>query len=50
MIVVKKMKDDNWLNTFYLAKATKLEKQVTGKTRIMALMNLKKRIRDFKEV
>ena len=41
MIIVKKHKDKVWNITYYIAKATKAGIEVTGKTRKMALINLK---------
>jgi hypothetical protein len=41
MIVVKKMKDDDWMQTWYVAEATKVKMGATGKTRKEAICNLK---------
>jgi len=45
MVTVKKMKDEDWLHTWYLAEATKIHKSASGCTKGMAVMNLKKVMR-----
>jgi len=45
MITVRKIKDDNWMHTWYLAKATKMNKSATGATRDQALTSLKQIMR-----
>ena len=46
MITVRKMKDDGWNYRWYFAEATKMNKKATGVTKGMAVMNLKKVMRD----
>jgi len=46
MVTVKKMKDDGWMHTWYMAQATKMGKRATGATKEMAVINLKNRMRD----
>jgi len=46
MITVKKVKEEEWLLTWYLAEATKLNKRATGVTKFNAVMNLKNVMRD----
>ena len=46
MITVKKMKDDVWMQTWYFAEATKMGRSANGKTRQLAVMNLKAIIKD----
>lgn len=46
MITVRKMEDENWMQTWYFAEATKLNGRATGRTRELAVMNLKGVIRN----
>lgn len=45
MILVRKMKDDNWMQTWYLAEATKMQKRATGRTKVQAVANLRQIMR-----
>ena len=41
MIVVKEIKDDDWMHTCYIAESTKVKMGATGNTRREAICNLK---------